>query len=178
MSSAFALANTASKIQTVAQVRAAMGAVTLTLSRGYALLPDITNAASLRDEAQGLLDKVNETATKLYNVYTGDPDLQDEEISAWHAHVAGMVISDANDALKLVTEATSIQFDIAGIVNDALKAVGTAAGNAVQSVTNAVTAGATAFVWASWPSLLLIGSGLFLYLNRDKVLSALKKGLK
>lgn len=177
-SSALALANAASKIQTVADVRAAMGAVTLTLSRAYALLPEITEVANLQQEAKSLLDKVNDTATKLYNVYTADPDLQDEDISAWHAHVAGMVIADANDAFKLVEQATSITFDIASIVNDALVVVGHTTGNAVESVTNALSAGATAFVWSAKKTLFLVGVGALIYFNRDAILAALKKGAK
>lgn len=174
-SSSIALAAAAAKIQTVAQVRAAMGAVTVTLAKGYALLPQVTTVSGLQDEARSLLDKVNQTATKLYNVYTDDPELQDEEISTVHAHAAGAILADANSALKLIEEATTITFDVASIVSDALAVVGRAAGTTLQTATNALAAGATAFVWASWPTLLIVA--VVAYFFRRPLLGALRRAM-
>lgn len=174
-SSAFALAAAAAKIDTVAQVRAAMGAVTTTLAQGYAIVPSISTVADMQATAQSLLDGVNRSATALYNVYTDDPDLQDEEISTLHAHQAGVIMSDANDALKLVEDASSIKFDVASVVDDALTTVGATVGTGLQSITNAVAAGASAFVWSAWPTLLIVGGLGAAYLFRRQLLGALGK---
>lgn len=174
-SSAIALASTAAKIQNVAQVRAAMGAVSSTLALGYPYLDSISWIAGEKEAARAVLDTVNVSAQKLYNIYTDDPDLQDEDISTWHAHLAGEVIAQANDALKTVEAAAKEDlWDIASIVSDALTIVGQTAGKTIQSVTNAAAAGATAFVWAAWPTLLLVGAGVLLYVFRDKVAAAIR----
>jgi hypothetical protein len=156
-SSALDLAAAAAKIDTIGQVRAAMGAVTATLSQGYAKLSEISTIAGENAAAQSLLDTVNKSATILYNIYNDDPQLQDEEITTWHAHIAGQIVSEANDALKAVEDAANENlWDIAAIIEQALSLVGTAAGNSITALTNAVAAGGSAFVAAAWPTLLLV----------------------
>lgn len=169
-SSSIQLAQVASKITTIGQVRAAMGAVTLTLSQGYAALDNVTSVAGVQDAARSLLDIVNSSATQLYNIYNDDPDLQDEEISTWHAIIAGRIVSEANDALKSVEEATGVHFDVATLVSQGLANVGTAVGTGIQSVTNAVAAGATAFAFAAWPTILVVGGVVAIYFFRKPIL--------
>lgn len=177
-SSAIDLAAAASKITTIGAVRAAMGAVTTTLAQGYVQLASITTVEGVRDAATSLLNTVNASATALYNIYNDDPDLQDEEISTWHAHLAAVVLDEANDALKSVEAAANLNlWDIAAIVEQALVLVGAAIGSGLQSVTNAVVAGASAFVWASWPTLLLVGAGVGLYVFRNKIFKAAAKAV-
>jgi hypothetical protein len=175
-SSAFSLAAAAAKIQTVAQVRAAMGAVTTTLSQGYAVAAQLADIADVRTTALSLLDTVNKSATILYNIYSDDPEIQDEDISASHAHSAGVIISEANDALKTIEDVQNQNlFDIASIVTQAVQSVGSTVGEGLQAVTNAVVAGGTAFVWAAWPTLLLVGAGLTAYVFRRRLLAAIGK---
>lgn len=167
-SSSIALASVAAKIDTIAQVRAAMGAVTVTLAEGYSKLDEITSIAGVKDAARSLLDTVNKSAGILYNIYNDDPDLQDEEISTYHAHIAGVIISEANDALTSVEKAADFSFwDIAAIVDQALATVGAAVGSTLQGITNAIAAGGSAFFTAAWPTLAIIGAalavGLYLY---------------
>lgn len=173
-SSAFELAATASKITTIGQVRAAMGAVSATLAQGYPYLDQISWIAGEKDAARALLDTVNTSAQKLYAIYNDDPELQDEEISTWHATVAGQIISEANDALKTVEQAAKQDlWDIASIVDDALANVGQAAGQTIQKVTNSVAAGAAAFAFAAWPTILIIAGLGLAYLYRGKIAAAL-----
>lgn len=175
-SSAIALAAAAAKIDTAAQLRAAMGAVATTLSQGYARLNEISSIAGENDAARSLLDTVNKSATILYQIYPDDPDLQDEEISTWHAHSAAVVISEANDALKAVEDAANQNlWDIAAIVTQALELVGGAVGSGLQAVTNAVVAGGSAFVAAAWPTLLIVGGLVVAYVWRGPLLAALAK---
>ena len=175
-SSALALATAAAKINTIAAVRAAMGAVTQTLAQGYAVVPNISTIAGLQASSLSLLNQTNTEAQALYNVYNDDPDLQDEEISTWHAHIAAVILSDANDALKMVEDAASWQpWDIAAIVEQALALIGATIGSGLQAVTNAVVGGASAFVWAAWPTLLLVGAGVAVYIYRDKIFGAVAK---
>ncbi len=175
--SALAIAATAAKISTIGELRAAMGAVTLTLSQAYARLPDIGFIAGERKAATDLLDTVNKSAHLLYAKYNDDADLQDEEISTWNAHLAGQVISQANDALKTVERAANEDlWNVADIVDDALATVGHKAGATVQGVTNAITAGASAFVSAAWPTVLLGIIVVGVYIYRRPILAALSKG--
>jgi hypothetical protein len=175
-SSALDLAAAASKITNVVQIRAAMGAVTTTLAQGYAQLASITTTEGVQQAATDLLNTVNASATALYGKYTDEADLQDEDISVWNAHLAAVVISEANDALTDVEQAANLNlWDIAAIVEQALTLVGAAVGSGLQSITNAVVAGASAFAWASWPTLLLVGAGVIAYYNRDKIFKAIGK---
>lgn len=192
-SSVLELANAASKIQTVADVRAAMGAVSQVLKSGYDALSFFGASTSVPNLVEGtraaafsLLDTVNKSAQSLYNIYTDDPDLQDEEISAWHAIVAGKIIAQANDAVKSVEEATGTNLgNIAQVVNDAIDAeakilktvgegVGSATGKVAQSITNAAGAAVSALWWAAWPTILTVTGGFILYVNRDKVFKFLE----
>ena len=176
------LAAVAARITTIGQVRAAMGAVTLTLSRGYAQLDELTSIAGVRDDARNLLDTVNKSAQILYGIYNDDPDLQAEEITTAHAASAGKIIAEANDALKLVENVAGQNlFDIGQIVSDSLdqikaetSAVGDAAGATLQGATNAITAGVSAFVWAAWPTLLIVGAVGVAYFYRARLAAALK----
>lgn len=175
-SSALALASAASKITTVGGVRAAMGAVTLTLSKGYARLAEISTIAGEQDAARSLLDTVNKSASMLYAIYNGDADLQEEEITARHAYLAGRVVFEANDALKAVEDAADEHlWDIASIVEQALAIVGAKVGTGVQAVTNAVIAGGTAFVGAAWETLLIVAAVGAIYFFRAPLARALGK---
>ncbi len=184
-STAFDVASVAAKIQTVAQVRAAMGAVTVALSAGYEKLSVFGPSTSIpnlvegtRDAAFSLLDTVNKSAHILYNIYSDDPDIQNEDISTAHAISAGRIISEANDALKDVENAIGSNFsNVAAVVRDAIVETGTIAGTTVQGVTNAVAAGVSAFAFSAWPTLLLVGAGALIYINRKPILNALAKGL-
>ncbi len=182
-SSALSIAQVASRIHNVAQVRAAMGAVTLTLSQGYAQLDQLTTVYGVQDDARYLLDMVNKSAGILYHIYTDDPDLQAEEISVSHAISAGRIISDANDALKTIEGiANERLFDLATIVGAALdqvkvefQTVGKGVGDVVQGATNAVAAGVSAFAFAAWPTILLVAVGATVYVYRKPLLAALAK---
>lgn len=184
-SSAFDVASVAAKIQTVAQVRAAMGAVTVSLSTGYEKLSVFGPSTSIpnlvegtREAAFSLLDTVNKSAHILYNIYSDDPDIQNEDISTAHAISAGRIISEANDALKDVENAIGSNFsNIAQIVKDAIVSTGEIAGTTVQSVTNAVAAGVSAFAFSAWPTILLVAGGAMIYIYRKPILSAIVKGI-
>jgi hypothetical protein len=179
---ALKLAAVASRITTIGQVRAAMGAVTLTLSQGYAKLDELTTIADVQSSARALLDVVNKSASILYGIYNDDPDLQDEEITAAHAASAGRIMAEGNDALKVIEDATKQNlFDIGQVVSDALDAikdeavaVGNAVGATVQGLTNAAAAGLSAFAWAAWPTLLVVGALGVAYVYRARLVAALK----
>ena len=173
---ALSIAATAAKIQTIADIRAAMGAVTLTLSQAYARLDDISWIAGEKKAATDLIDTVNKSAQLLYAKYNDDPDLQDEDISAWNAHLAGQVIAQANDALTTVENAANENlWDISSIVDDALVTVGHKVGTTIQGVTNAIAGGASAFLSAAWPTVLLVAGGVILYVYRKPILNAIAK---
>lgn len=156
-SSTLALAAVAAKIQNIGQLRAAMGAVASTLQQGYAKLDEITTVADVRDAARSLLDVVNGSAQKLYNIYNDDPTLQDEEISTYHAHIAGVVVGEANDALKAVEDAAKFDFwNIAAIVDEAISQVGAIAGATLKTVVNAAVAGSSAFLSAAGWSVIAV----------------------
>lgn len=175
-SNAFELAATAAKIHTIADVRAAMGAVTLTLSKAYARLDEISTIAGENKAARDLLDTVNKSANLLYHKYGEDPELFDQEISTWNAHLAGQVIAQANDALKTVEAAANEDiWNIASIVDEGLGNAGKWTGMGVQGVTNALSSGLSAFVSAAWPTLVIIGGVAVLYFYRDRVFAALKR---
>jgi len=182
-SSALALAAASAKITNVGEIRAAMGAVANTLAQGYPYLDSISWIAGEKDAARGLLDTVNVSAQKLYAIFnTDDPTLQDEEISASRASLAGQVVAQANDALKTVEAAAAEDlWDIASIVSDAIDevrriaaAAGRAAGKTLQAATNTIAAGVSAFVVAAWPTLLLVGAGLVAYHYRGRIVAALR----
>lgn len=176
-SSVFNLAAVAAKVTTIGAVRAAMGAVTLTLSQGYAQLDQISTIAGEKDAARSLLDTVNKSAQILYGIYNDDPDLQDEDISTGHAVSAAHIIYEANDALKSIEQAAGENlWDIATIVDNALSLIGAKVGSTIQGVTNAVAAGATAFAFAAWPTLLLLAAAGAIYVYRGPILKALAKG--
>jgi hypothetical protein len=183
-STALALAEAAAKISNVGQMRAAMGAVTTTLSQGYAQLDSLTSVYGIQDTAKQLLDTVNTSANLLYNKYP-DPalaagaagpsgDLQ--SLSLWDAHIAGQIVSEANDALKTVEQINGQNlFDIAAIVTSAVQTVGTTVGGGLQAVTNAVASGASAFVSAAWPTILIVGALAGVYIFRRQVIAAIGK---
>lgn len=184
-STALELATAAAQIDTVAQLRAAMGAVTQTLQQGYQELSIFGPATSVPNLVEGtsaaaksLLDTVNASAQALYNIYTDEADLQDEEISTYHAHMAGVVISEANDALASVEQAIGSNFsNVAQAVSDALTAIGQIAGKiagtTLQSATNAIAAGASAFVTAAWPTLVVVGVAVIAYVFRRPLVAAI-----
>ncbi len=175
-SSAFDIAATAAKITTIGQLRAAMGAVTLTLSQAYARLPDISRIAGEKDEAKFLLDTVNKSARLLYNKYTDDPDLQDQEISTWNATLAGQVVSQANDALATVEQAANEKlWDISSIVNESLAKVGGAVGGTFETATNGIVAGVAAFAHSARTTLIIIGVVGAIYVFRGPILRQLQK---
>jgi hypothetical protein len=183
-SSAINLAAASAKITNVGELRAAMGAVSQTLAQGYPYLDSISWIAGEKDAARGLLDTVNTSAQKLYAIVAGaDQDLWDQDISTTHAVLAGQVVAQANDALKTVEDAAKENlWDIASIVSDAIDAVrallvaaGTAVGKTLQQLVNGVGAGAAAFAFAAWPTLLLVGAGVLIYVNREKILAKLKR---
>jgi hypothetical protein len=168
-----AIAQVAAKVNTIAQARAALGVVTGTLAQAYSRLDDLTSLAGLRDEARSRLDAVNRFAQRTYAIWTDDPELQEEEISAVNATKVGICLAQANDALKDVEELANEDFwDFAGLLREAIANAAKLAGDAIQSVTNAVAAGGAAFLASAWPTLLLLGAAAVgLYLVRDKVLA-------
>jgi hypothetical protein len=170
-SSSIAIAAVSAKITNVGTLRAAMGSVSNTLAQGYPYLDQISWIAGEKDAARAVLDTVNKSAQLLYAIVAGaDQDLWDQEISTSHAISAGRVVAEANDALKTVEDAAKENlWDLASILEDALKTVGDTVGGGIQSVTNAVAAGATAFAFAAWPTLLIVAGGALLYLNRGKI---------
>lgn len=189
-SSSIRIGLAAAKIGNVGELRAAMGAVTLTLSQGYAVMDGLTNIAGVQDAARTLLDTVNKSAGLLYAKYP-DPQLAAGaygppvdlmSLSTWDAHLAGVVVAEANDALASVEKvAAQNLFDIAQVVSDAIDvfdaeiaAVGGAVGAAVQDATNALASGVSAFVTAAWPTLLLVGLGVTAYVYRGKIVKALR----
>ncbi len=185
-STALDLANTAASIQTIGQLRAAMGAVTLTLSQAYARLneigisdPVLTGGRTLageREEARYLLDKVNQSAKLLYDKYTDDPELQDQEISTWNAMLAGQIVSHANDALKAVESAADTKlWDISSIVNDAVAHVGGKIGGGLDVVTNGLAAGVTAFVHSARNTIIIVALVGGIYLFRKPILASINK---
>lgn len=182
-SSSLALAAASAKITNVGELRAAMGSVAQTLAQGYPYLDSISWIAGEKDAARALLDTVNTSAQKLYAIVAGaDQDLWDQEISTSHAILAGQVVAQANDALKTVEDAAKENlWNIASIVSDAIDqvrammaAAGAAAGKTLQGLVNAAGAGAASFVFAAWPTLLLVGAGVVVYLYRGKILAALQ----
>lgn len=180
-SSALALASVAAQIQTAGQLRVAMGAVAQILQQGYTALAWTGPATSLPNLLEGttaaaksLLDTVNQSAQLLYNIYPTDGSLDDQDISTAHAINAGQVLSEANDAVTSVEAAIGTNVgNVAQFVQDALTASGQLGGQAVQSVTNAVAAAGAAFVSSAWPTLLIIGVGVGIYLFRKPLLRAL-----
>jgi hypothetical protein len=181
-SNALALAAASAKITNVGELRAAMGAVSQTLGQGYPYLDSISWIAGEKDAARSLLDTVNTSAQMLYAIVAGaTPDLWDQDISTSHAILAGQVVSQANDALKLV-EAAAAQnlWDIASIVSDAIDQIravmasaGAAVGTTLQGLVNAAGAGAASFAFAAWPTLLIVGALGVAYLYRGKIARAL-----
>lgn len=168
---AFAIADVAAKVNTIGQARAVLGTVTATLAKAYGRLDELTNLAGLRDEARSRLDSVNAFAGRVYATWNDDAELQDEEISAVNATKVGICMAQANDVLKDVEELANEDFwNFAELLRESLAAAGGLAGGAIQSVTNSVAAGVSAFVASAWPTLLLLGAGaVALYLVRDKV---------
>jgi hypothetical protein len=161
-----------------------MGAVANTLAQGYPYLESISWIAGEKDAARALLDTVNKSAQLLYQIVAGaDQDLWAEDISTSHAILAGQVVSQANDALKMVEDAAKANlWDIASIVSDAidnvratLVATGAAVGKTAQGLVNAGAAGVTSFVFAAWPALLLAGALGLAYLYRGKIAAAIKR---
>jgi hypothetical protein len=192
-SSSIALAAAAAKISTVAQMRAAMGAVTSLLSQGYDALSITGPSTSIpnlvegtRDAAFSLLNTVNASAQTMYAKYPDAPldpgaygpptDLQ--TLSTWDAHLCGVILSEANDAVSTVEKAIGTNLgDLAALVTAAIQATGQIAGQTIQYITNQIAAGASAFVWAAWPTLLLVGGLGVAYLYRDRIAKSLGASL-
>jgi hypothetical protein len=169
---ALAIAQVASQVNTIGQARAVLGVVSTTLEQAYLRLPDITSIADLRDAVRSRLDQTNAYARRVYATWNDDPDLQDQEISAVNAAKVGAAMAQANDALKDVEELANEDFwDFGQLLRDSLANAGSLAGGAVQSVTNAIAGGVTAFIASAWPTILLVVAGAAtVYILRDKVL--------
>lgn len=169
-----AIAQVAAKVNTIGQARAALGVVSRTLEQAYSRLPDITSIADLREATRGRIDAKNAFAQRVYAIWNDDPELQDEEISAVNATKVGICMAQANDVLKDVEELANEDFwNFTELLREAIENAGRLAGQAIQSITNAIAAGGGAFVAAAWPTLLLVGAGLVgLYLVRDKLADA------
>ncbi len=168
---ALAIAGVASQVSTIGQARAVLGTTTATLAQAYSRLGDLTSLAGLRDEARSRLDAINAFAGRVYSIWNDDPDLQAEEISTVNATKVGICLAQANDALKDVEELANEDFwNFAELLRESLAAAGKLAGDAIQSITNAVGAGVGAFVTSAWPTLVLVGAGIVaLYIVREKV---------
>lgn len=193
MSSSLAIAKAAAKVTTIGQARAALGVVTSVLRQAYEKIDQVdqigaadivtgfaalkySSVRELRQAARDRLDVVNAYAGRIYAIWTGDADLQDEEISTTNALKVALCCAQANDALENVEQlAHEKLWDLASLLEESVRATGQIAGASVQAVTSAVAAGVGAFVWGAWPTLLVIGVALFVL--REPVKKALKGAL-
>lgn len=190
-----AIAAIAARVNTIGQARAVLGVAANVIGDAYTHLPDIkantlgvilagpvlgwfesTSIDDVRAAAKSRLDAANTYAQQVYAIWNSDPDLQDEEISATNATKVGFALARANDVLKDIQNLAQTDYwNFGDLLNDALAQAGQLAGSAVQSVTNAIAAGTAAFVWSSWPTLLLIAGAVGVYVFRKPIIAAISK---
>lgn len=167
-----AIAEVAAQVHTVGQARAALGQTTELLADGYTKLDAITGSDN-RDAARELLDQANDYAQRVYADLPSDN--LDAEIDVTTALRVGGAFGTSRRALRRIEEAANTTYwDYVGALNQTLTSVGSAAGDAVQSVTNAVAAGGAAFVLSAWPTLLLAAAGVALYFLGPRLLRGLR----
>jgi len=156
------IAAVAAEVRTVGDARATLGKTAELLNDAYGRLPDITGADN-RDAARDLLDEANDYAQRVYaDLPTEDLDAA---IDASTALRVGGAFGTTRRALRRIEEAANTTYwDYAGALHETLTTAGTAAGDAVQSVTNAVAAGGAAFIASAWPTLLLVGAAVAFYI--------------
>jgi hypothetical protein len=155
------IAAVAAEVHTVGEARATLGATTTMLADAYGRLGDITGADN-RDAARELLDQANDYAARVYAELPSDN--LGQAIDATTALRVGGAFGTARRALRRVEDAAdTVYWDYVGALHEALAAAGGAAGDAVQSVTNAVAAGGAAFIASAWPTLLLVGGAVALW---------------
>lgn len=182
---ALSIAGVASRIDTISQARAALGAVASTLQGAYAkaatigvasgVLHDYTplgfvedeSTAEVRAAAASRLDVVNNYAQQLYSIWNDDPQLQDEEISAINAAKVGLCLSQANEALRDIEVAAEEEYwNFTQILTDAINAAIALGVAGIQKLANAAAAAGAAVVHALWPWLLggvVVVGGLYYF---------------
>jgi hypothetical protein len=166
------IAAVAADVHTVGQARATLGRTSELLADAYTRLPDITGADN-RDAARELLDQANDYAQRVYGELPNAD--ADQAIDATTALRVGGAFGTTRRALRRVEEAADQTYwDYAGALRDTLTMAGSAAGDAVQSVTNAVAAGGAAFLASAWPTVLLIGAAVALYIFGPRLLARVR----
>lgn len=169
----------AAQITTIGAARAALGKVSEVLREAYGRLDAIGGGAGsaivnlgtgaldeVKEAARQRLDVVNAYAQGIYaTIGTSDPDLQGEEIGALTCARIGLVLAQAQDALKDVENAADETYwDFASLIRDSLAESGAIAGTAIQKLTNGIAAGGAALVASAWPTILAVGVGVAAYL--------------
>ena len=170
-------------VQTIGQLRAALGVLTDYLAQGYAQLPNISTDQGLRASVQKYLDTVNAYAGSIYARQPTDVLAQNYEVGFMDAGRLGLAAGQTDDVLAEVSRAANVSDFKLGAVNGRLqcsaKQAATDAGAAIGSVAAApfqgITAGAVSFLYGA--RTILIGAGVVavLYIFRKPLIAAIGK---
>jgi hypothetical protein len=176
------IAAVAAKVQTVGQARAALGKAADLLREGYTridavgagVVHDYTPLGFLEDKIGGIdelkaacrdrLDVVNAYAGGIYATLSAADAAQAQLLEFAQSQRTALALAQAQGALKDVEDAAAEDYwDIAQLLTDAIVAAAAYAGQAIQAITNAAGRAALAFGFAAWPTLLIVGALVALY---------------
>jgi hypothetical protein len=176
-----------SDVQTIGQLRAALGVITAYLKSGYDLLPSISTDQGLRASTQSLLDDANTYAKTIYDNQPTDLPAQAYEVSWQDSARLGLLASQTETALNRVTaSANASDFQLgpalkaavaqvgAGI-SDAANAVGDTAGNVAAAPFKGLLAALVAFLDGAKTVIIIGGVVVVIYVFRKPLLGQLGK---
>lgn len=176
-----------SDVQTIGQMRVALGVITQYLESGYDLLPTISTDQGLQQSAKQLLEDANTYAATIYANQPTDIPAQAYEPSWQDSARLGLLASQTEDALNRVTESAKVSdFQLGPAlksavaqasrdISDVAQSVGETAGNAAAAPFKGIMAAVIAFLDGAKTFLIIGGVVVVVYVFRKPLLGAAAK---
>lgn len=173
------IAAVAAKCKTVGAARAALGNVSRLLGGAYAITDEASlwDESELKDAIRGRLDTVNRGAQRLYATLPTADAAQPEPVTAEQAAKLGLVLAQAQEAVKDVEKAIAEnRFDIAGTILEGIELAAETAGKAADKASKGALAALFAFVRSAWLTLTIVALVLALWFFWPALAARFRRG--